>query len=46
MTRESATNLYKNTGMVSSGSSVEEETTPPTSESQVDRVKLFKVFTF
>ncbi|HHK4247865.1 TPA: integrase, partial [Pseudomonas aeruginosa] len=46
MTRERATSLYKNTGMTSVGSSVEEETSPPTSESQVDRVKLFKVFTF
>ncbi|CAI3802750.1 hypothetical protein DBADOPDK_03123 [Pseudomonas sp. MM223] len=46
MTREVATNLYKNTGAIAADSPADEGAPPQTSESQVDRVKLFKVFTF
>lgn len=46
VTRESATYLYKNTGMVSSGVPVEEVEHPVEPEPKNDRVKLFKVFTF
>lgn len=46
ITRESATNLYKNTGSVSSVPPSDEVALPVEPEPPHDRVKLFKVFTF
>ena len=46
ITRESATNLYKNTGSISSATPAEEEALPLEPEPQQNRIRLFKVFTF
>ncbi|KPU59464.1 integrase core domain protein [Pseudomonas fluorescens] len=46
VTRESATNIYKNTGMVSAGSQTLEVDNSVEPEPNKDRVKLSKVFTF